>query len=146
MAELTDIAQNKSMRIICRVLLVFADHGPMTVKEAMSHLPDLNESQVSAAAVQLAVKQKLHKKYANGKQTVPLVYEYNEEFKPPARTNYGKSQSPVSRAANSKGRVRQQTFYRFRDKKIALIERLIAKCGGMDKDLLIGILNDYRQL
>jgi len=146
--ELASAVYNSpSMRIVCRVLLVLGDHGTMDADQVHYYLPDLNVDQITSALTQLCIKQKIERVGKHGHMT-RTKYKYNEEYTPPGRPKIVRCRSPISKAHESKGRLSVQAahFRLHRERKLSTLQSLLPRVGPDERDVLIGIMNDYKSL
>lgn len=163
----------KSMRITCQVLLAIADAGcELTKVEIMDRLSELSTTQVEGALAALLKKRKVLRVYnrnrpdgqfvfADGSHGYRYVYNLEDPLpavvgKPggcsPARTTIRQVAAHCAASANDtsvpssllqKLPSSLPNLYR---QKCEVLDRLIARSGGNDKDILIAIRGDYRAL
>lgn len=112
-------------------------------------LPQFEAKQIQKAIYQLMSQDRIFrigKSQRLGSHGRPLfIYGANPDWEPAnkepdTRDKVGRKTYPESLQTDG-GRSMQ--IIRFRDRKIRLLTRLLDKVSGSDKDLLIGILNDF---
>jgi len=137
----------KNMRNTCRVLLALADSGKQMTSQEIADVTELTPEQVSTAVNRLVIKQKVNRVelIPSSANTKGYRYEYNQNQPlPDVVGNRGKPSKCTVRE-----HVRPAT--RFVPSKVAmlrlgLLERLRDKVGGDDIDILIGMINEYREM
>lgn len=137
----------------CQVLISLWDDGPGTSVE-LSKRTGLESPQVQNAVGWLCRKQKARISGQAPGKVLTYVYEAREE---PVKNNRPRIVKAKSNAAREVERARRKRrlhveetealgAVRFRDRKIALLRRLLDSASASDKDVLVGILNDYLRL
>lgn len=140
--------QEPTLRIRCEVLKALATHGPCTSKDIQGHTKGLTAQQIQKALYRLLDQDRIFKvgqADRQGKEGRPLfLYDVRDEWEPKQSKRTGKK----------KGRQNYQQSLRhsnpsvfvvvkYRDRKIRLLQGLLDRVGGTDRDLIYGILADY---
>lgn len=135
----------------CQVLISLWDDGPGTSAE-LSERTGLTPPQATSALNFLCRKQKAKRAGSAPGQGLAYIYEAREDQVKNERPRTVRSKSNAAREierARGKRSLQGEEMLgavRFRDRKIALLRRLLDSAGCSDKDLLIGVLNDYLRL
>lgn len=142
----------ETIRIRCQVLKAYATHGPCTAKALEKYLPHLKPAQIQKTSLNLYHEDDELKVIGtvprpSGTGTQLNVYQCRDAAEPRHKKHYKKTGSKKSKLhiGAKLDLARGRMMIRFRDKKIALLERLAPTLTGTDKDLMIGIINDLRQ-
>lgn len=137
------------MRIKCQVLQVIAAKGPCSSLDVQQELPHLENEQVQKAIYNMLQQDRIFKADqverigSNGRPM--FLYEVRENWEPQKTTGMKSGRTNYAEKLRS-GHAHvglADIAIKFRDKKIRLLQSLIKYTGDMERDLLIGILNDY---
>ena len=139
-----------TLRIRCEVLKALSTIGPTDSLTIQKNLPHLQSEQVQKAIYRLLDQdriEKVGKVKRDGKNGRPLfVYQARDDWEPSLKkkNTVKKGRKNYEESLRSNASVNAMpTFVAFRDRKIRLLQKLVKRSGGTDKDLLIGILADY---
>lgn len=146
----------------CRVLVSLWDDGPGTNSD-LSERTGLTVAQVTSAVQWLCRKRKVERKekVTSDAGGYPYVFEALEEPVPQNRPRVVRAKSREARRYESEiyrrvGKASKQRrvldkvptdplpdYVRWRDRKLALLRRLAESASADDRDILVGIINDY---
>jgi len=134
----------KELKQICQVLLFLSERDDWVPRSVIeNNLIDIAPKAIRDSLRQLVIKQKIQKQKRTGELS---EYKYIDALvKPSPRPRTVKCKSPVSRAIIAKAPHVVSNFFRFSEQKINLLERLKNKVSDTDRDLIIGMINDYSQ-
>jgi len=144
-----------TMRNQCKALLAISDAGKAVSVGEVAVATGLSDDQARSAVATLMRKRKVRRVYSrapHGMTDLPgggigYLYEYCEEDVPLPDV-VGKRGTPSQAAVKAQARpvadlIAAPKLVRM---KVELLERMLPKAGGNDRDILLGIINDYKRL
>ena len=145
------------IRIRCEVLRAVAINGPCTVKQLHEKLPHLKYKQVQKACYHLVDEDEIKKTGVTEEKAVNNtpwpIYEVRTDESPTKGRRKQSYRPPDPNRHITKlhkglkfDEDKQRYIVKYRDNKIEYLSRLLLKERGDDKNLLIGMINDYNNL
>lgn len=145
----------------CAVLVRLHDDGAATFRE-LAQATGLSDGQIETALSLLRGEGKVIVLEERHSHDGGNIYAFNDEWRPGSmpsayqrRTPPARAQQNATRTANKRVEAVRKAvdvrvkdlppYIRFRDRKLALLRRLLDDAGAYDRDTLLGIIADYER-